>query len=91
MTEAVIAGLPVIGARYGALGERIRAHGVGWTVEPTDAAAVEELVRNLDRSRQEILRATRRAQSMPLRPVAATAGEYAARYRTQSSEALASA
>ena len=27
MTEALIAGIPVIGATYGALGERIRAHG----------------------------------------------------------------
>jgi GT2 family glycosyltransferase len=91
MTEAIIAGLPVIGARYGALGERIRAHGVGWTVEPTDARAVEELVRNLDLCRQEILRATRRAQAMPLRPVAATADQYAARYRPRVAHTLVSA
>ena len=36
MTEALAAGIPVIGARYGALGERIRAYGVGWTIDPDE-------------------------------------------------------
>ena len=36
MTESLIAGIPVIGATYGALGERIRTHGVGWTIDPDD-------------------------------------------------------
>ena len=35
MTEAILAGLPVVGASYGALGERIRAAGAGWTIDPT--------------------------------------------------------
>ncbi len=34
MTESLIAGIPVIGASFGALGERIRADGVGWTIDP---------------------------------------------------------
>ena len=34
MSEALAAGRPVIGAGYGALGERIRRDGVGWVVRP---------------------------------------------------------
>jgi GT2 family glycosyltransferase/glycosyltransferase involved in cell wall biosynthesis len=82
MTEALIAGLPLIGTRYGALGERIRAHQVGWTVDPEDPAGLRELVENLDRGRAEILRATEAVQRVALRSVADTADRYAALYRS---------
>ncbi len=81
MTEALVAGRPVIGTRYGALGERIRRHGVGWTVEPSDLAGTLELVEHLDAAREEVARATRRALAIDLRPVAATAGQYAELYQ----------
>jgi glycosyltransferase involved in cell wall biosynthesis len=81
MTEALLAGRPVIGAGYGALGERIRALSVGWTIDPSDAAEVTELVANLDRCRLEVLRATRRACTVEIETVAQTAGRYAALYR----------
>ena len=81
MTEALIAGLPVIGASYGALGERIRPTGAGWTIDPTDVAGIQELVENLDRCRSEVLRATRRAIAAKVQSIGGTAPRYAALYR----------
>ncbi|HEX5096471.1 MAG TPA: glycosyltransferase [Acidimicrobiia bacterium] len=82
MTEAIVGGIPVIGATYSALGERLRASRAGWTVDPANIDEIEDLVRNLDRSRIEILRATRAAIAAPLRSVAQTADRYAALYRS---------
>ncbi|MGZ4727864.1 MAG: glycosyltransferase, partial [Acidimicrobiales bacterium] len=81
MSEAILAGVPVIGASYGALGERIRAHGAGWTIDPTDAAGLVTLVERLDANRDEVLRATRRVHAIELDTVAATAPRYAALYQ----------
>jgi GT2 family glycosyltransferase/glycosyltransferase involved in cell wall biosynthesis len=81
LTEAFVAGRPVIGTSYGALGERIRDGGLGWTVDPDDPAEIEALVRALDRHRPEILRAARAVEDLVLRPVAATADRYANMYR----------
>jgi glycosyltransferase involved in cell wall biosynthesis len=81
LTEAFVAGRPVIGTSYGALGERIREGGLGWTIDPDDAGEIEALVRALDRHRPEILRAARAIEDLVLRPVAATADRYANMYR----------
>jgi GT2 family glycosyltransferase/glycosyltransferase involved in cell wall biosynthesis len=80
LTEAFVAGRPVIGTSYGALAERIRATGAGWTVDPDDPESVEALVRALDRHRPEILRAAEAAHALELRPVSATAQRYADLY-----------
>jgi GT2 family glycosyltransferase/glycosyltransferase involved in cell wall biosynthesis len=83
MSEAIVAGIPVIGATYGALGERIRAHGAGWTIDPAEpdvASRLVELVERLDANRDELLRATRRVQAIELDTVASTAPRYAALY-----------
>jgi glycosyltransferase involved in cell wall biosynthesis len=81
MSESLVAGLPVIGARYGALGERIRAYGAGWTIDPMDHAGIVALIDHLDRCRDEVLRATRRVLDVPLETVADTAHRYASLYR----------
>jgi GT2 family glycosyltransferase/glycosyltransferase involved in cell wall biosynthesis len=81
MTEALIAGLPVIGARYGALGERIRATGAGWTIDPTDVTGIGQLIEDLDRCRSEVLRATRRAIAARVQSIGGTVHQYAALYR----------
>ena len=81
LTEAFVAGRPVIGTSYGALAERIRAGGLGWTIDPEDRPSIEALVRALDRHRPEILRAAGAVQDLVLRPVAATADRYANIYR----------
>jgi glycosyltransferase involved in cell wall biosynthesis len=83
MTEAIIAGRPVIVSRWGALGERVRRHEVGWTTDPEDPAGTRELVLDLERCRDEVLRATRRAVTTELRSIAATAPQYAALYRSR--------
>lgn len=81
MDEALLAGLPVIVGRYGALGERTRRLGVGWTIDPEDPETLVELVRNLDACRLELLRATRQAVNSPVRTMASTVDQYAALYR----------
>lgn len=81
MTEALVAGVPVIGAEYGALGERIRRDGVGWTIDPTDYPSVRELVVRLHEDRSEVERVTRRVVALPLETVADTADRYAETYR----------
>jgi GT2 family glycosyltransferase len=81
LTEAMISGLPVIGSRWGALGERIRRHQIGWTIDPEDVDGMRALILNLDRCRAELWRATERAAAIPLHSVAMTADRYAALYR----------
>lgn len=80
MTEAIVAGLPVIAASYGALGERIRRFDVGWTIDPEDYDAIRDLVANLDHCREEVWRATRRTLEVELETVAETAPRYAKLY-----------
>jgi GT2 family glycosyltransferase len=81
MTEALVAGIPVIGAHYGALGERIRATGAGWTIDPMDHVGIAVLIERLDRARGEVFRAARQASATRLFAVDETAAAYAALYR----------
>ena len=80
MTEALVAGRPVIGARYGALGERITASGAGWTFDPEDPGEAVALLRRLDRCRAEVLRATRCATTTPVPTMADVVDRYADLY-----------
>ncbi len=82
MSEALAAGIPVIGARYGALGERIRADGCGWTIDPMDSEGIRVLVDRLDRARDELVRVTREVLRVPLSTVEDTAHRYAAIYKS---------
>ena len=72
------AGIPVIGAGYGALGERIRAYGTGWTIDPTDPEGIRVVIERLDRARDELVRVTREVLRVPLETVDDTAHRYAA-------------
>jgi len=80
VSEAMIAGLPVIGPRYGAVAERIRATGAGWTIDPLDLTGFAELMRRLDRCRLEVLRATRQAATTDIAPMEVAAVEYSRLY-----------
>jgi glycosyltransferase involved in cell wall biosynthesis len=91
MTEALIAGVPVIGARYGALGERIRATGAGWTIDPTEVTGIQHLIADLDRCRSEVLRATRRAIAARVESIGGTAPRYATLYRSSGLETVSAA
>jgi glycosyltransferase involved in cell wall biosynthesis len=81
MSEALAAGVPVIGAHYGALGERIRSFGVGWVIDPMDHESIATLIERLDLCRDEVLRVTQRVHETPLQTVAETAHRYDALYR----------
>jgi glycosyltransferase involved in cell wall biosynthesis len=87
MSESLAAGIPVMGASYGALGERIRAYGTGWTIDPTDPSSVRVAIERLDRARDELVRVTREVLRVPLHTVQDTAHLYAALYRTGASVA----
>jgi GT2 family glycosyltransferase/glycosyltransferase involved in cell wall biosynthesis len=91
LTEALVAGRPAIGSRWGALGERIRRHQVGWTIDPEDVDGMRQLIENLDGCRPELLRATQRAVEVDLRSVSATAERYAELYRTGGKEPVTTA
>ena len=80
MTEALLAGRPVVGAKYGALGERIRAAGVGWTIDPVDVDGLRQLLVNLAGCPPEVERASRRARDLQVDTVAATSDAYAVLY-----------
>lgn len=81
MSESLIAGIPVVGATYGALGERIRRSGVGWTFDPDDPDELVELVRRLDANRHEIHRAAARTPEVAFTTTADIANRYGALYR----------
>ena len=86
MTEALVAGVPVIGAGYGALGERIRELGAGWTIDPMVPEQLHDLVERLDGCRGEVLRATRAARAAPVLTLRENADRYATLYRSQTAE-----
>ena len=88
MTEALIAGIPVIGATYGALGERIRARGLGWTIDPDKPHELTTLIQRLDHNRHELLRATRRVYRSRVHDVGRTAPDYAELYRREGTRQL---
>lgn len=81
MSEALSAGIPVIGARYGALGERLRANGCGWTIDPVHPDGIRVLIERLDRARDELVHVTRQVLRVALETVDDTAHRYAALYR----------
>ena len=89
LTESIIAGCPVIGSRWGAIGERIRRYEIGWTVDPEDVEAMGDLIERLDRCRLEVLRATRRTVDVELHSAADTAEQYAELYRSDTGPARA--
>ena len=85
MTEALAAGIPVIGARYGALGERIRANGCGWTIDPMDPDGIRVLIERLDRgARRARARARARCCASRSRPSRRPRTATPALYRTRS-------
>lgn len=81
MTEALAAGIPVIGARHGALGERIRAGGVGWTIDPERVDDLVQLVLAIDRCRDELWAVTTTVAETPLARAADVDQRYGTIYR----------
>lgn len=80
MTEAMIAGRPVIATQYGALAERLRRDGTGWVVDPDNPAEIATLLRHIDRDRDELLRRTTRVMELDIRHTRDTVKDYARLY-----------
>ena len=81
MSESLQAGIPVIGPYYGAIGERIREHDTGWTIDPDDGQSLPTLLSDLDRCRVEVVRAARRTRTVQPERFAVSARRYADLYR----------
>jgi len=86
LTESWAAGLPVVGSEVGAVGERMRATGAGWVVDPLDAPAVlAQLYRICDGTADwpEKVAAVQKWQREvgPVRTVAAMSHDYVDLYR----------
>lgn len=81
LSEAFLAGLPVIGVDVGAVGERIRKTGAGWTVSLEHTA--EEIEEILNRIRKDPAEADARrllAERMEKRTIADMIADYRALY-----------
>lgn len=60
LTELWAAGLPVVGSALGAVGERIRATGAGWTVEEREMEGLIELCSRIRQNPDEYAKKTAR-------------------------------
>lgn len=81
LSEAWSFGLPVVAADVGALGERVRANGGGWLVDPHDPQDVyDTFLRAAEGA--EYAQAAEQASSFEGRSVAAMAGDYGELYTT---------
>ena len=75
LTEAWSVGLPVLGSKLGAVGERIARHGAGWRVETTDPAATLAQIRQIvthPKDYEEKAQAAERLQTQTVEEMADT-------------------
>jgi glycosyltransferase involved in cell wall biosynthesis len=82
LTEAWMAGLPVLASDIGAVGERVRRHGGGWLAPPNDPAAWRGALLGVSRDLEAWRARAAEIAVMPRRTVADMARDYAALYRT---------
>lgn len=81
LTEAWACGVPVVAADVGALGERVRAEGGGWVVNPHDPESVYETILQAGRDSETYREATAAAHAHRPRSVAEMADDYDDLYR----------
>jgi glycosyltransferase involved in cell wall biosynthesis len=82
LTEAWAAGIPVIASDLGALGERVRAHGGGWLIDPRDPAGTYERILAADADELTYRRAVNQARARTwARSTAEMADDYVSLYR----------
>lgn len=67
LSEVASVGIPVVASELGALGERVREQGLGWTFDPWDEAAFSRLCAELERDRGSIDRVAARVRSLERR------------------------
>lgn len=78
LSEVTAAGLPVMGANLGALGERTAEDGLGWTFDPFDPAAFANLVAELVADRARVDAAATRVEALPVRTESDMAADHVA-------------
>jgi glycosyltransferase involved in cell wall biosynthesis len=78
LSEIVAAGLPVVASDLGALGERVREGGLGWTFDPWAPGTLHDVLRTLTGDRVAIDAAARRVRALPHRTEADMVRDHAA-------------
>ncbi|MEJ0059353.1 MAG: glycosyltransferase [Terricaulis sp.] len=81
LTEAWMAGLPVLASDIGALGERVRRHGGGWLAPPNDPSAWREVLLAASRDPVAWRQRADEIAAMQSRSIADMARDYVALYR----------
>jgi glycosyltransferase involved in cell wall biosynthesis len=76
LTESWAAGLPVVGTRLGAVGERIECDGGGWVVDTDDPGSILELLRQLRRDPARVAAEAARIGPDRFVPAAEMAADY---------------
>lgn len=83
LSEAWAAGIPAVGSSLGAVGERIRRTGAGWTIAPdTSVDKLLELLGKIRSDRNELAEKKAAASSLHLKSVADMNSEYRELYRS---------
>ena len=82
LTESWALGIPVLGSALGAVGERIRKHGGGWTLLPTDAHAWHEKILSILNDRAEYHSQLQAISNMQFKTSIQMAQEYVNIYDT---------
>lgn len=82
LSEAVLAGVPVLATDIGAVGERVKKDYLGWLIQPTDSpkdalAQIDEIFQNED----EYMRISQHVAEFSHKSAAEMDDEYAALYR----------
>lgn len=83
LSEAQLAGVPVLATDIGALGERLRKDGTGWLVAPeTDAAGMLAKIREIFRDADGYALAKERTEQFGHKSIGQMCSEYGDLYRT---------
>lgn len=82
VSEAWLCGIPVVGADIGAVGERIRATGAGWTVDvDTKPEELLKLLHHIRQHPEELEEKKRITEQLSIRTIGEMCGEYRRFYR----------
>lgn len=82
VSEAWLTGIPVIGSDIGAIGERIRETGAGWTVDvKTSPEELLTLLRHIKNHTEELAEKQRIVNNFKVKTIAEMAGEYRGFYQ----------
>jgi tetratricopeptide (TPR) repeat protein len=76
LTESWIHGIPVLGTSYGAIGERIRHHDGGWTLDPVDPHQWYEKILSIMQDQEEYFRKIANIEKISIKTVDQMTDDY---------------